>query len=275
MTNGKNGSGDNNREARMASEVNSLLEERIAKLNKSFKVGLVGGGVICLVVIIYLSVLYSGFSEVVEAETLADFVSGEASLRIPQMGAELESNLTQEAPAILGSIKNAVLNDAIPSLGDMAEEKMYSVYEEVFKVAPQVLVDEVFAETVKAEKATILAAAKQEGGLGDPKALAAFEQKLARGMQARSDRKGKGQISSELKQSVAALNDITAKLKTMAGKKDLTEEETAVSGFVSAWWTFLGSEQEKMSGAEVKIVKDNLGSSTREVFEGIKEMARE
>ena len=274
MTEETKTSGDLQQEIQAASEINRVLEARIQGLNKSFRVGIGVGGALSLFIIIYLGVLYSGFSEVVEAETLADFVSSEASRRIPEVGADLESRLKEEAPHVVASFRNALLSEAIPAIGDLVQEKMYSVYEQFFTLAPKVLVDDIFANVVKNNKGDIRKAVGKEGALSDPDSLAAFQARLVKDMKSRSEKAGGDEIGSELKKSVAALNDITARLKGLAGKRKLSEEEAVISRFVSTWWTFLDSEKDELSKGDVKVVKDNLKSSTEEIFEGVKDMAK-
>ena len=274
MTEEKNSNGDLKREIQMASEVNRALTERIEGLNKSFRIGVGVGGILSLIIVIYLSVLYSGFSEVVEAESLADFVSSEASRRIPEVGRDLEGRLKEEAPNIVGTFRNALISEAVPAVGDMVQDKIYSVYEEFFTLAPKVLVDDIFANVVKNNRGDIQKAMAKEGALSDAEYLASFEAKLVKDMKSRAKKAGKDGISSELKQSVTALNDITAKLKGLAKKRKLSEEEEVMSRFISTWWTFLDSEKDQMSKGDVKLVKDNLKDSTEEIFEGVKDMAK-
>ncbi len=273
MTEEQNTSGDLKRQVQAASEINRALEDRIAGLNKSFRVGLGVGAALCLIIIMYLSVLYSGFSEVVEAESLADFVSSEASRRIPEVGKDLENRLKEEAPNIVGAFRNALLSEAVPAVGDLIEEKAYSIYEEFFDLAPKVLVDEIFANVVTNNRDDIEKAIGEEGALTDPERLVAFQAKLIKDMKAREKKAGGTEISAELKQSVTALNDITARLKGLASKRKLSEEEAVISRFISTWWTFLDAEQDEMSKSDVKLVKDNLKDSTEEIFGGVKDMA--
>jgi hypothetical protein len=274
MTEEKNGSGDLKREIQIASDINRVLTERTEGLNKSFRIGVGVGAALCIIIVIYLSVLYSGFSEVVEAESLADFVSSEASRRIPEVGRDLESRLKEEAPDIVSSFRNALLSEAVPAVGDIVQEKVYSVYEQFFTLAPKVLVDDIFADVVKNNRGDIQKAMAKEGALSDPDYLAAFQAKLVKDMKSRSRKAGGTEISSELKQSVAALNDITGKLKALAKKRKLSEEEAVISRFISTWWTFLDSEKDEMSKSDVKVVKDSLKGSTEEIFEGVKDMAK-
>jgi hypothetical protein len=273
MTEEKNTSGGSEQEIQKASEINRVLTERIESLNKSFKVGLGVGIALCLIIITYLGVLYSGFAEVVEAETLADFVSSEASRRIPEVGRDVENQLKMEAPNIVNSFKNALLGEAVPAIGGMMEEKVYGVYKEFFTLAPKVLVDDIFVNVVKNNRGDLQKAVATEGALSDPEYLAAMQARLVKDMKARSERAGGDEISSELKQSVSALNDITARLKGLAGKRKLSEEEAVINRFISTWWTFLDSEKDEMTKGDVKIVTDNLKGSTKEIFQGVKDMA--
>ena len=58
------------RELQVAQEINRIMRARVEKLNKASKTTIIVGSIVAIVVVIYMSVLYSQFSDMVKAENL-------------------------------------------------------------------------------------------------------------------------------------------------------------------------------------------------------------
>jgi hypothetical protein len=272
MTEEKKTNEDSKRQAQLAGEISAALKGRLDRAEKSMKIGLIVGTAVSLIVLLYMSVLYVNFSEVVEAESMADFVSNEVGRRVPELGSELESHLKAEAPSVADAVVLAFVNESIPALRTVIEEKLVESYEEAMQVGPKVLVGEVFTDMVAANKNAIRAAVKNEKTLQDPKAAADFEKRLIQTMERSASAGSKNQIASELKQSVAAVNNITAHLQDLSRKRQLTKRELLITNFISSWWTMLDSEKDDFTAEDVDVVQDNLKKSTEEIFEGTKDI---
>ena len=117
--NEENQSNTGGEELQRANEVRQVVRGRIDKLNSSFKMLLIVGLLVNAVIVGYFSWMYSALKEVLEPKGVADMISMEISDRIPEIGKELETHLTDEAPEIVNSLKMLAINESAPLLREL------------------------------------------------------------------------------------------------------------------------------------------------------------
>ena len=273
MTEETKSGGGSSREEQIATEINKLVRERVAKLDRSFKTTLIVGAIIAVVIVIYLSVLYSNFKGVVEAENLADFVSTEISRRIPEVGTKMEGHLKQEAPRIVASIKDLVVKEGLPIVRDVLQEQIVDFSKDFIGTAPQLFSEELYSKVVMYNKAGISAALAKPGAIDNPEYTASLEKKFSAEMEKQLKKEvGGDQVTEDMKQSLEALNNITKQLKKLSEKKGLSRAESLMKELISSWWTMLDAEKEAISPADAKMIKKEMETTTEEVLEGTKDL---
>lgn len=260
------------REEQIATEINKLVRERVAKLDKSFKITLIAGAIIAVVIVIYLSVLYSNFKSVIEAENLADFVSSEISSRIPDVGNKIEDHLKQEAPRIVGAVKDLVIKDGLPIIRNVLQEQIVDFSKDFIGTAPQLLNEELYSSVVRYNKAGILEALAKEGAMDDPAYLASLERKFAAELDKNLKKESKDQVSTDLQESLKAVSNITQQLKRLSEKKGLSRAEALMKELITSWWTILDAEKDKISPEDAKMIKKEMANTTEEILEGTKDL---
>jgi hypothetical protein len=261
------------RELQIAQEINRTMRERVEKLNKSFKTTIIVGCAIAVIVIIYMSILYSNFVDTIKPESIADVVAMEISNRIPEVSREMERQLKDQAPKVVQSVSGLVVDQTLPLLRELLEEQVTKFSEDFIQQAPSVLNDEVYAEMVKYNRANIQNAISTEGALDDPKFVAEFEKKMIEQMEKGLKSESKDQVTAEMQQSLGALKSILTQLQQLSAKKNLSEHEKLTKQLLTSWWTVLGNNEnrDEITKKDVKTVTDGLKESTEEILEGTKE----
>ncbi len=253
-----------------AGAINAILKERVDKLTKSLRIGIIIGVVLNVFVIIYLSVLYSGFTDALQPEIMADAISQEVSSRIPELGQELETHLKNEAPELVNSLRDMVINESAPALRELLEKQILEAYDEFAEIGPRVLNQEIFLSLVQQNRKKIVTAAKN-GTLDSPELAAEFEKQLVTLMGQQQQQNGKGQVAEDLKKSLEALSMIDTKLKTLSKKKQMTREEMLMNRLISSWWTSLDTEEYEISKADEEAVRKSVKESSNQIFDSAKD----
>jgi hypothetical protein len=273
MSQGNTTNQNSQRELQIAQEINRETRARVDKLNKSFKTTIIVGVAIAVIVIIYMSVLYSNFSDSLKAENLADFVAVEVSNRIPEVSREMEMQLKNKAPRVVKSVSTFVVDESIPLLRKLLEEQVTSFSEEFIKTAPNVLNDEVYSEMVRYSRSNLQEAITTQDAMDNPKFVAALEKKLIAQMEKGLKGESKDQVTKEMQQSLGSLKNILTQLKQLSNKQNLSQGEKLTKQLLSSWWTMLANNEnsDEITKKDVKIVTEGLKSTAEEIIDGTKE----
>ncbi len=257
---------DDEQELKRAGEINGHLEERIQDLNKNIKVTMWGGLLIIAVIIAYLGWLYGEFSEVMKAETMAEFVSAEVRNRIPKFGKEIEGQLKAEAPNVVNTIRHTVVNESLPAMRKTLQKQFGDLADEFFRTAPDLFMEEVYVKMVQANKQELVWAYAM-----DPEAYKAGDKRkeLIKKLTANFDKSfpegEQDALTKKLNESAKALRNIQKGLKVLGKKGRLDREEKLMKRLITSWWSMLGGGENLAKGEWKEMVK-KAGGATEELL---------
>ena len=257
---------DDEQELKRAGEINGHLEERIQDLSKNIKVTMWGGLLIIAVIIAYLGWLYGEFSEVMKAETMAEFVSAEVRNRIPKFGKEIEGQLKAEAPNVVNTIRHTVVNESLPAMRKTLQKQFGDLADEFFRTAPDLFMEEVYVKMVQANKQELVWAYAM-----DPEAYKAGDKRkeLIKKLTANFDKSfpegEQDALTKKLNESAKALRNIQKGLKVLGKKGRLDREEKLMKRLITSWWSMLGGGENLAKGEWKEMVK-KAGGATEELL---------
>ena len=224
----------------MSNEMSDYLEQEVAALDRSFKLGVGAMLVLTVVLIGYFQWLKGMVEEITTPESLSTVVVSEVKRNLPAARLSLEQNLTAAAPDVIGFIAEGVLDEALPLMTDSARA-LFRDYSRELAGYGRLAVLQSFEAIVKDHRAALAKAkATAEPGMYTPDVIS---QNLSKTLDAELGNRitdtPRESLANKLDDSVVALRNINRKLQSMSKQGKLTRKEELGRKLITTWWTFL------------------------------------
>lgn len=131
-----------------------FFQSEIEKNKKSTRMGLIVGGVLGALLLVYFVMLMNMVNTITDPDELADFVGNQASMMLPETQKGLSDALQAAAPELIGSVVDEVVK-LFPELRKFAEDELKKLTTEALKTAKTQL-DEVYREVLVSAKARVV-----------------------------------------------------------------------------------------------------------------------
>lgn len=256
------------KEINLIKETNTILNKRVEKLNKTFKISVIALSVFVVIVLTYMSFLYAQVRKTFKAETLAEAATLIASDNIPVVGKKLEENLKGASTDILRGLRDRFINDSIPSIRRTIEVQFLEFSGEFINTAADSITIDVYTDIVKRNREDIDAAIQ-----GDTSAItreniaAVIEDHFQEEMNKQTGAKGEQvTLNSKLNQSVEIINNINTQIKQLSVKQKLTREDMLVKRLLGLWWTFLSKSEEDLKDGGIELTGEDLLEHSKSII---------
>lgn len=248
------------KETKLIKETNKILNKRVEKLNKTFKISVIAWSIIIVIMLTYMSFLYAQVRKVFRAENLAESVTVIASNNIPVVGKKLEENLKEASTDILLGLREKFINDSIPSIRKSIEMQFLEFSGEFINTTADIITIDVYADIVEKNREAIDAAIQGDtGAITKEDIVAVLEAHIQEEMSAQTGPKGEPiTLNSKLNQTVEIINNINTQIKQLSVKQKLSREEKLVKRLLGLWWTFLSKNEEELKDDDIMLTGDDL-----------------